>query len=301
MEMKDFVTRAFALKGFINVSPRVFSSMGIVENCGGIGVNRVEYDNMTLEEKYKEIDALVKQCKALIERYEQISDIISENAAKKAGEKSGVAARIKNIEAKRSNTQGEIDKLVPKISFYEKRENECSKEDERLRRKREEIEKRKKSGFEFIPFYGIAYVCETNKMIREYNRDLDRNNVLRAEVNNDRKAYADDRNQVDSLKRQMNELVAEMEALRKKFGDTLEVLHALSCLIASMGDFITAMGKTKSVLQYSFFEDINKAQTAIDQTLSKINSYHDVFYKKLTGISGKLDSDAYDKIIKLVG
>lgn len=301
MEMKDFITRASTLKNFIDVRPRTFSSVGILENCGGIRVNRVECGDMTLDKKYKEIDALVKQCKALIERYGQISDIISDNAAKKAGEKSGVADRIKNIEAKRSDIQGEIDTLASKVMFFDKRKKACSDENDRLRKKREEIEKREKSGYEFIPFYGIKYAVDTYNMVSDYNRDVARNNVLRAEINNDRKSYDDDRHQADSLKQQMNELSAEMEALRKKFGEVIEVLHTLSCLIASMGDFITAVGGAKSALQYSFFEDINKAQTAIDRTISRIDSYHDVFCQKLTEISGQLDRDAYGKIMKLAG
>ncbi|MBD5452904.1 MAG: hypothetical protein HDR30_01075 [Lachnospiraceae bacterium] len=301
MEIKNFITRASTLNGCINVRPRSLSGMGIIANCDSIEENQMEYSNMTLDEKYKEIDALVKECKALMERYEQVYDIISKIAARKAGEKSGGADRIKIIEEKRSNIQGEIDMLDSKIIFFEKRDNECSKEDERLRRKNEEIKKRLKSGQMYIPFYGLSYLNETQKMRSNYKMAVNRNNVLRAEINNDRKAYDENKKRIDYLQHLMNELSAEMKALRGKYGEILEVLNTLNCLIASMGDFITAMGKTKSVLQYSFFEDINKAQTAIDQTLSRIDSYHDVFYQKLTGIYGKLDSDAYDKIVKLVG
>lgn len=303
MEMKDFITRASTLKSFIDVRPCSFSNAVILGNfdSNSIRGDRVECSNMTLDEKYKEIDALVEQCKALIERYEQISDIISKNAAKNVGEKSGVADRIKSIEVKRSNIQGEIGTLVSKINFFEKRNKECADEHDRLMRKSKEIEKRKKSGNKFIPFYGIKYINETKKKIRDYNRDVGRYNVLREEIDKDRKSYDDNRYRVDSLQQQMNELSAEMEALRKKFGEVVEVLHTLSCLIASMGDFITAVDEAKSVLRYSVFEDINEAQTAIDSTLSRIDSYHDVFCRKLPEISGKLDSVEYDKIISLVG
>ena len=301
MEMKDFITRASTLKSCINVRSGSLSFMGNFANRDGIGDNRVEYGNMTLDEKRKEIDTLVKECKALIERYQEIHVILSKNGSKKAEEKAESAARIKSIKEKRSNIQGEIDVLDSKIIFFEKRDNECSKEDERLRRKNEEIKKRLKSGQMYIPFYGLSYLNETQKMLSDYKMAVNRNNVLRAEINNDRKAYDDNKKRIDYLQQLMNELSAEMKALRGKYGEILEVLDILDCLIQSMGDFIIAMGDAKSALRYSSFEDINKAQTAIDQTLSRIDNYHDVFCQMLTGIYGKLDSDDYSKIVKLVG
>ncbi|MBD5458865.1 MAG: hypothetical protein HDR27_09895 [Lachnospiraceae bacterium] len=287
MKMEEFITRAGALMPLPGVRAMTFSSIGSTV--------------MTLDEKYKEADALAEQCNVLITKYKQVYDIISKAAAPGANEKSEIDARLKEYRNQCSGIQGELDNLARETAFYDQKQAEFNQEAARLQEMAREIEKRSKSGNNFIPFYGIKYAVDTRNMYNNYRRKKDQNNVRKRWLDENSASYRANGNRERELQGKKVELTKEMERLRKKFGDAIELLNILNNLIASLGDFIKAVGKRRNALQCSLFESINEAQTAINRTLSMIRSFHDAFRMKLTGISGKLEKDTYNRIVNLTG
>lgn len=312
MKMEEFITRADALTPLLGVQAMTFSSMGLADmghianmshtvNSAGLRADRAAFTVMTLDEKYKEADALAEQCNVLITKYKQVYDIISKTAAPGANKKSGIDAQIKEYRNQCSGIQGELDSIAKEIAFYDQKKAEFNQEAARLQEMDREIEKRSKSGYNFIPFYGIKYAVDTKNMRNDYRRKKDQNNVRKRWLDENFASYCARGNREKELQGKKVELTKEMERLRKKFGDVIELLNILNNLIASLGDFIAAVGKSRNALQYSFFESINEAQTAINRTLSMIRSFHDAFRMKLTGISGKLKKDTYNRIVNLIG
>lgn len=312
MKIEEFIIRADALNSLVRVQPMTFSSMGLAAGSGhianmsiseknaGLGAVRADCTIVTLDEKYKEVDALVEQCSGLIKNYKQVYDIVSDTAAPKANEKSEIDKQIKGYRDQCSGIQGELDKLAKEAALYDQKRAEFDRAAANLHAMAREIDERNKSGYNFIPFYGIKYALDTRNMYNDYRRKADQNNVLRRWLDGNYAGYCANRDRERKLRDEKTRLTGEMERLRKMFGDVIELLNILNNMIASLGDFITAAGKSRNALQYSFFENVNEAQTAIDRTLSMIRSFHDVFRKKLTGISGALKRDTYNRIVNLL-
>lgn len=301
MKMEDFMTRANALKSFLNENSRTYLEMGIAANYLDAGAGGKAYARMTMDEKYQEIDAVAAQCSELITRYEQVSVIISGEGSLKAGEKSKIENRIKENKRQCEDIQVKRERLAKEITFYSQKKEDYGRNMDRLKAKAHEIDERNKSGNNYIPFYGIKYAVDTMNMCNDYNREVSQNEVLRNWLNENAAVFASQKSQEKELQKLFEKLTTETEMLLKEFGDVGELLQILSRMIASLGDFITAVSKIKTALKSTFFEDVNEAQTAVDSSLEKIRSYHDLFRQKLAKISGRIEKGNYDKIVELTG
>ena len=311
MRMEEFIARANVLNSLIRVNPMIFTGMGLAggyaanismtANSAGTRANRAGFTVMTLDEKYKEVDALIEQCNGLIKNYRQVYDVVAETAAPEADEKAEIDAQIKEYRNQCIDIQGELDRLAREIAFYDQKTAECDQNAARLREIAHEIDKRNKSGNYCIPFYGIKYAVDTKNMYNDYRRKADQNNVLKEWLKENSARYLSSGSQKRELQCKEAELTKEMEKLVKRFGDVIELLNILNHMLASLGDFIAAAGKGRNALQYSFFENINEAQTAIDRTLSMIRNFYDAFKVKLEENSGKLEKDTYNRILELMG
>lgn len=301
MKMEDFMTRANALRGFLNENPETYLKMGIVVNCLDAGTGGKVCTRMTMDEKYQEIDAVAAQCSELITRYEQVSVIISGEGSLKAGEKSKIENRIKENKRQCEDIQVKLERLAKEITFYSQKKEDYVRNMDRLKAKSHEIDERNKSGNNYIPFYGIKYAVDTMNMCNDYNREVSQNKVLGNWLNENTAVFARQKSQKKELENLFEKLTAETEKLWKEFGDAGELLQILSRMIASLGDFITAVNKIKTALRSTFFEDVNEAQTAVDTSFEKIRSYHELFRQKLAQVSGRIEKGNYDKIVELTG
>lgn len=299
MKMEDFITKAGSLKGRIGIELETMPR-GIAGQC--VEDAMVPEFNVTviLEDKYKEIDALTDQCGRLITVYEQVSDIVSDHAGLKAGEKSRIVDQMEKNKQQCNAMREEMGGLIIKIKAFKEKEDEYSCTHAKLQDKGREINERNRSGYNYIPFYGIAYYVETKNMYNDYEREMSQNEVLRNWLIDNEGEYKRNLCRQNDLERQIEKTEEELKELHKKFGVVIEVLDILSSMIASLGDFITAAGKTKNALKYSLYEDASEAQTAIDQAVGMIADYYARFRKKLDGISEKLGKTAYNEIITLI-
>ncbi|MDE7339343.1 MAG: hypothetical protein K2N80_02120 [Lachnospiraceae bacterium] len=300
MKMEDFMIRANTLKGFLNTDSGTFLKMGIAVNCLDAATGRRARIQMSMDEKYQEIDAVSAQCSELITKYEQVSAVISGEGSLKAGEKAKIENRIKENDRKCGDIRGKLESLVKETAFFIRKKEDYERNTDRLKAKAREIEARKKSGNNYIPFYGIKYAVDTLNMYNDYKREVSQNGVLKSWLDKNAAAYDSQKSQEKDFRNRLEELTMETEKLWKSFGDVGELLQILSCMIASLGDFITAVSKIKTALKSTFFEDVNEAQTAVDKSLAKIQSYHDIFRQKLAELSGRLKKDNYDKIVELI-
>lgn len=312
MKIDAFITRAEALHSLICVQPMVFSSMGLAADSGHIGFMSLSEKNtgfranpagiklMALDEKDREINDLVKQCNGLITNYRQVYNIVSDAASPKAGEKAEINDRLGKYREQCVKIQGELDKLAENIAFYHQKRAEYNEEVSGLNAMVREIDQRNKSGYNFIPFYGIKYAIDTRNMYNDYRRKANQNRVFARWLDENYAQYCADIDGEKKLRDEKAKWTGEMERLRKKYGEVIELLNILNNMIASLGDFIMAAGKSRDALQYSSFENVNEAQTAIDRTLSMIQSFHNAFLKKLTEISGALKRDTYTRIMSLI-
>lgn len=299
--MEDFMTRANALKGFLNTDSGTFLKMGIAVIRLDAGAGRKALTQMSMDEKYQETDAVAAQCSELITRCEQASAVISGEGSLKADEKAKIENRIKENDRKCSDIRGKLESLAKETAFFIRKIEDYDHNTDRLRAKAREIEARDKSGNNYIPFYGLKYSVDTLNMYNDYKREVSQNDVLKSWLDKNAAAYDSQKLQEKDLRNRLDELTMETEKLWNSFGDVGELLQILGRMITSLGDFIVAAGKIRTALRSTFFEDVNEAQTAVDMSLDKIQSYHDIFRQKLEELSGRLKKDNYDKLVELIG
>lgn len=133
-------------------------------------------DDFPKKTSWSEVSILLEKatdnCEKLLKLYRIKKKKIEESGEVTSYEKSKNFEVVERNKKRIKELESQISAIMVEISYYESQLARRDSDLVWLNVKSKEIDERNKSGNNYIPFYGIAYAIETNRMVDDYNRKL---------------------------------------------------------------------------------------------------------------------------------
>ncbi|MGL4284072.1 MAG: hypothetical protein ACRCSI_10840, partial [Eubacterium aggregans] len=227
--------------------------------------------------------------------------ILQKHGSQVAGNKSEKAVKLEENNRKKSSLEEEMSQLVCEIENYDRKDHERLELSEQLSVRAQDIDRRMESGNQYIPFYGIKYVLDTNQMVDLYNSRVRDYDVLNEWLNNNRGHFNALRAQLFGLRSQVETLKQENDQLQNEGMEICELLTIFNNLIVELQGFLVGIQEVRGDLLYVFCESVQQMQDLLDSAIVKITGFTRILQHKIEIYAPKLPEDIVTKIKNLIG
>ncbi|MDR2775655.1 MAG: hypothetical protein LBC19_13125 [Tannerella sp.] len=253
-----------------------------------------------LDELLMRVDELITDCDAIIKTHQKARELFENCGADKADKKSEAAAKIRSNKNERDKFEVESKALKVFIDDYEKKDNNRNSGSQELYSLSSTIKSRQNSGEQYIPFYGIKYVSDTNRMVENYNQLLRNWNQLNNWLNNTRLEYHGKKSQYLNLLSKIELIRMENDALQKVGASLGELITLINNIIVAFQEFRNEMSTVKNDLHWNDATNCQQFEILIVVSTDKIASLDRIFINRLSACASELPAGLFKQVQTLL-
>lgn len=248
-----------------------------------VPLKQATWNNVTLL-----LDQAITSCTALITAHERVKLKLESYGELTASKKSEETAQLEKNKKKILELQGILAAVTEEISYHESQQAKSQSTLAWLRTRSNEIDRRVNSCNHLIPFYGIAYAVETNKMIDDYNRKRNDWLILNESVNKTSSKYYQNLDKQRSILSEMAHLTAKNLDLQGRSVDINELLTIVNHLIVMFQNFLIEIQQIKYQLDYHSAKTAEKLNELVDKSYQEISQAQQILTAKINEYRKKL-------------
>ena len=259
-----------------------------------------ETEAISHKDLIKRVGEAVQAGEELLEQYECVKEMLVDTGSENAAKKSQNASQIERNNKRKGELNALIEAQTIELDSYVLKEKKLNDDRAWFDRKHKEIEDRKKSGNNYIPFYGIDYAIKTNKMVDDYNRKLRAWEILESDVSGQRPKYLENVQKKESFLAEVARLTSDNIRLEGENPHILNLLDIVNAMIVALQSFVLEANRIIDSLRYASPRAERELDLCVTNAFQEIESLQNNLKVKLDQNKEKLPSKVQETLKKII-